>query len=276
MFDVQGIEKTTPPDKEQEAARLLVDEIAPQIDALRARWEGPPAHAAEHGSALAGDDKHSRPYHVSHVAWLSIGHAIDNLVALRTLTVQGHGNEITVASRPFAAYPSVRAALENACSAIWLIGPESRDDRLMRRFRQLLTDAANRDKAVQLIDPHAEPSDNRRAEVRRLIDARGLSIEACKKSVSFSEVVRGAHTIMGLDEAKGEAIWRMLSGLTHGDSWASHMITDRDDVSVLTDDEVYTVRTTSSLTNIANLTSMALSVTTNAIIFFDTRRTRLT
>lgn len=110
------------------------------------------------------------------------------------------------------------------------------------------------------------------SKVRHLTGARGLSMDACQKPVTFREVVRGAHTSMGLEEATGEAIWRILSGLTHGDSWASHMVTDRDEVRVSADGEAYTVRTTSSLANIANLTSIALSITTNAITLFDVRR----
>ena len=57
ILDVHGIEKTPPPDKEQEATRLLVTDIACRIDALRARWEG--LDHAERCSALAGDDKHT-------------------------------------------------------------------------------------------------------------------------------------------------------------------------------------------------------------------------
>jgi hypothetical protein len=271
---VQGIEKKTPEASEREAAQRLVTEIAPRIDTLGARWAGPD-HAAMPGSPLAGDDNHAKPYHVSHAAWLSIGHAIDNLVALRTLTVTREGKEITLATRAFAAYPLMRAALENASSALWLIGPTSRDERLTRRFRQVLTDAVNRDRAIDLAQPGAEHAyDRQLAYVRRLAHARGIEAEACEKFVTFGEVVRSAHAIMDLDEETGEAVWRILSALTHGDSWASHMITDRDKVRVSTDDEVYTVRTTSSLTNIANMTSIAMSVTTNAINLFDARRQR--
>ena len=239
IHGVEEIEKRTPPEHEREAAHRLLTQIAPRIDELQTRWEGPD-HSAEPGSPLAGDDRHSRPYHVSHAAWLSIGHAIDNLVALRSLTVSNEGNEITLFTRAFAAYPLVRAALENASVSLWLIGPKSRDERLTRRFRKVLTDAANRDSAVALAKPDAELiRDRQTAEISQLALARGLDAEACEKRVFFGEVVRGGHAVMGLDEETGEAVWRILSALTHGDSWASHLITDRDEVQVHADGDVF-------------------------------------
>jgi hypothetical protein len=106
------ISKRTPLEAEHEAARWFVDALAPRIDALQRRWEGP-YQDVERGSSLAGDDAHSKPFHVSHAAWLAIAHAIDNLYALRVLTVQGEGNDFGVTTRPYAAYPLLRAAVES-------------------------------------------------------------------------------------------------------------------------------------------------------------------
>lgn len=270
---MRDIAKRAPERQEQEAARWIITDLAPRIDGLQQRWESDDSQT-EPGSSLAGDDKHSRPFHVSHAVWLSIGHAIDNLIALRTLTLQGEGNALTVVTRPYAAYPLIRAALENASAGLWVLGGSGRDERLTRRFRLLLTDAGNRDKAIGLADPSAPSVKAKQLDaIRPLITARGLVESDCAVFVGHREIVRGAARVMRTPEDEHEAIWRILSGLTHGDMWATHTITDRDDVRVhASDGDVYTVRTTSSVSNVANLTSIALSTTSNALGLFDRRR----
>jgi putative heme iron utilization protein len=96
---MRDMAKKTPAEQENQAAHRFVTEIAPRIDAFQQRWDGPD-HTAEPGSSFAGDDAHSKLYPASHAAWLSIGHAIDDLYALRTLTVHGEGHEFNVSRGP--------------------------------------------------------------------------------------------------------------------------------------------------------------------------------
>ena len=68
-----------------------------------------------------------------------------------------------------------------------------------------------------------------------------------------------------------EIWWRTLSGLTHGDQWASMIMTDRQQVAV-SDDGVVTFSATSSLTNIASLTSIASRLAIAAVQLYDQHR----
>jgi hypothetical protein len=144
-----------------------------------------------------------------------------------------------------------------------------------RRLRQVVTDADNRDKAIREADHGTPPILARQvAWASQVAEKHNLDPDACTKAVRYREIVRGAHGAIGLDEGPGEAIWRVLSGLTHGDTWASHTMTDRDDVVVSSaDGDVFTVRTTSSATNVVNFVGIATSLATHAIRLFDKRRT---
>ena len=260
---------------EQAAANFMVTVLAPRIDGLLVRWEGDGTddHSALPGSPLTGDDRWTRPNHVSHAAWLSIGHALDNLGAIRSLMVVKTGDEVQVVTRPYAVYPLIRAAMENACAALWLLGPLDRPGRVTRRTRMVVTDADNRDQAMRKADPSTSPIlDKQKARARQLAEKHGLDPVECVRPVRYREIVRGAHGVIGLDPGNGEAIWRLLSGLTHGDSWASHTVTDRDEVKLTDDEDVFTIRATSSVTNVVNFVGIATSLTSKALSLFDDRR----
>jgi len=257
---------------------MMVQVIAPRIDSLVSRWEGDDLddHNARPGSPLAGDDRWTKPYHCSHAAWLSLAHALDNLAAIRSAIVTQAGDDVQVVTRPYAVYPLIRAAVENACASLWLLGPDSRSGRVTRRLRQVVTDAGNRDRAIREADPNATAIlADQEDRVRQVAEKFELDSVTCTRPVRYREIVREAHTVINMDPGNGEAIWRLLSGLTHGDSWASHTMTDRDEVMVTADDDVFTVRATSSVTNVVNFVGIATNLTTKSMALFDQRRTPL-
>ena len=51
----------------------------------------------------------------------------------------------------YAPFSLVRAALENACAAVWMLQPPRRADRLARRLRFAVTDIHNGEQVKQVI-----------------------------------------------------------------------------------------------------------------------------
>jgi hypothetical protein len=261
------------PRDEDAAARTLATVLAPRIDALMAGASAGDSHV-EPGSALAGDDRLTSPYELSHAAWRAICQAVDNLHALRSITVVGDHEHVNVNTHPYAAYPLIRAALENASQAAWLVGPSNRNVRLTRRFRLLLTDATNLDKVAGLTRVGSNDERGTRWErVRPTAEARELDLAECQRHVGNAAFVRGAAEVVGGEPDQAEALWRALSGLSHGDQWAS-MLTDRSRVGVSADGKVGTYRTTSSFSTVANLLGVAISTTEAAVRLFDRARVR--
>ena len=274
MEERRSVTRQSPQAAEDEATRRLVHDLAPRVDRLHKRTETQEGSAVAPRSPLAGDDNAARPFQVSHVAWHAIIHAADNLHALRILTVRETGpNLLTVVTHPYAAYPLLRAALENASTALWVLTPGNRDTRLTRRFRLLLTDAQNGDTQAALLGHEATTYAKRLVRLEPVLAARpGIPLGACTNRAGFRPIVRGAAAGFDFEPDAAEAVWRLLSGLTHGDTWASITATDRDEVAV-SQDGVVTMHTTSSLANIANMTAIALTFTEAALHYFDLRRT---
>ncbi|MFF0372600.1 hypothetical protein [Micromonospora sp. NPDC005087] len=65
---------------------------------------------------------------MSHAAWHSLSHAVDHLNCLRTLLKDAHMMHM------YAPYPIPRG-VENACAAVWLLAPDDRAERILRRLR---------------------------------------------------------------------------------------------------------------------------------------------
>ena len=123
-------------DTEQQHLRQL-KQLFPIVDKLLARTDGRErALRPAPGTDLAEDDRLSAPYHVSHAVARAQMVSVDHLHALRRMTEDcsvcvpnGMTFQVT------AHWALLRAALENACRAIWLLGPESRSERVLRALR---------------------------------------------------------------------------------------------------------------------------------------------
>ncbi|MGH9250868.1 MAG: hypothetical protein ACRD0W_15285 [Acidimicrobiales bacterium] len=84
------------------------------------------------GSSLAGDDRAAYPYQLSHGVDAAIGIAVDHLDAVRALIMDA------MVMHPYAPFTITRAAIEAGSTAVWLLGPSSRRERVVRRCQQML------------------------------------------------------------------------------------------------------------------------------------------
>jgi len=177
----------------------------------------------EAGSPLAGDDRASRPFQVSHAASASLGAALDHLHALTTLVV---GTRTIHARAPYAL---ARAAIENAATALWLVEPQTRSERVLRTLRLHAADA--RDGAKASGDLHTLqiiPLQDRLAELRALAAAVGGSLDDGPRT-TVTDIVKAADSLLDTDFSAGPlGAWRVFSGFSHGRPWALAAFSDQE------------------------------------------------
>jgi hypothetical protein len=86
----------------------------------RDRTERTRADDVQPGSSLLKDDEVTSPYLLSHAVRGALVSAVDHLDAFRALIQDAH------VVHPRATLTLLRAALENAALAVWLLGPANK------------------------------------------------------------------------------------------------------------------------------------------------------
>jgi hypothetical protein len=119
----------------------------------------------------------------------------------------------------------LRAALENAAVAVWLLAPEASDERVLRRLRLQWSDALDGEKAARLIGVDPPPS---RAGWKDALEgvARlgGLSEEqilaVTRQKATFTSIVETAgDEARGLTGRNASFCWMAASGIAHARLW---------------------------------------------------------
>ena len=168
------------------------------------------------GSPLCGDDTRAHPYEPSHATWHSLSHAVDHLSCLRALLRDAQVIHM------YAPYSLVRAGLENACAAVWMLQPPGRHDRLARRLRFAITDVRNGEQVKQLTGqpgPHSEQE--RMDEVRAIAKRAGIDEAAVRRGATYTEIVKTVGDACGPAASMIYLSWKLCSGIAHGDFWTT-------------------------------------------------------
>jgi hypothetical protein len=121
----------------------------------------------EPGSPLVGDARKSPDLQVAHAAWNGITHAVDHLHAVRSLL--GDARVL----HPYAPYTLLRSAIENAATAVWLLAPPQRSERLRRRLKLARHEAWESGQVRKLVP--AEAFEGRRSAEERIAEIRSLA-----------------------------------------------------------------------------------------------------
>jgi hypothetical protein len=190
----------------------------------------PSASAVDPGSALAGDDRRTDPHHLSHAAWHALTISADHLHCLHSAIVgdQGH-NPSSVRLHIYAPFTLLRAGLENAATAVWLLSPAQRKERILRRLRLAAANVWNSEKIGNLIGtPPKRTRDERLDELRRIAKTCGIAEIDAVKNPGHEEVVRAAGEATFHDGDLAVVLWKGCSGLAHGDIWATLSMLDRE------------------------------------------------
>jgi len=217
----------------------VLDKIDPWLEVV-ASDEPSGVWIVQDRSPLSTDDRRTHPYRVSHRAWMAITVAVDFLHCLRRSLIQElREDRVSVRLHSYAQMGLLRGAVENACCAIWLLGPPSRMERIINRLglewkeltpayrlRELAGNQPPRtieQRQQQLIDlllaanlPYTVPA-GQDANV-----AAARAARAALRSVDYVDVVRRAGELTPpVGAVSAEATWRMCSGLAHGDASAT-------------------------------------------------------
>jgi hypothetical protein len=131
-----------------------------------------------------------------------------------------------------APFTLLRAALENASIAVWLLAPEDRRERVLRLLRLIWVDGEDNVQAWGLVGAESPRSrEERKSELQEMARAAGLSQEqvglVAVRPV-WTSIVKSAGD--GARELTGERAllaWTVSSGIAHARPWAALSILDR-------------------------------------------------
>lgn len=173
------------------------------------------------GSSLYGDDRWTYPHQLSHVARSSLGVALDQLRGLDNL-IHKAGS-----LHPYASFSLIRSAIENGATAVWLLAPTSRPERVKRRLQLLTSDAYNAEKLRKAM-PNWKVNSSLTDDLKAIADIAKEHEIGKPERLQMTEIVRLAG-----DEVKERGIsveggWQITSGITHGQIWAIHTLLTRE------------------------------------------------
>ncbi len=196
-------------------------EVFKRIEQLLATGERPP-EPPEPASELRRDDDALRPYELSHTVSLSTGIAVDHLEALRALLVDAGRTQ------PWAPYSLLRGALENAATALWLIGPDDPTERRYRRLRLAWNDVHEGASARDLLPNPPEEKSTLAEREKRLRELAPDDRDIAGRW-SYRTALRGAADFLGgVSPELLEVVWATYSGLSHGKWWATVSMLERE------------------------------------------------
>jgi hypothetical protein len=236
-----------------------------QLDKWLARRDSLPA--VQPGSRSGGDDDATSPYQLTHAVEATLSHSLDHMHALRTMVADA--GTIHMA----APFTLMRAALENAAVAAWLLLPDDRDERVRRRLLLALEDAADGYKVRQLSETSiiGETLEQRRARLADIGVAYGLPRSSLMgKMASWKTIVREAGAATKYDADHYEIMWRLCSGFTHGRSWS--MLSTLQRTTVASVDDVFEVRLNAPAGAVLVVASTAAEVLRVALALHDRHR----
>ncbi|MFF2345075.1 hypothetical protein [Pseudarthrobacter sp. NPDC058119] len=186
----------------------------------------------QRGSAMHGDDKATYPLPTSsYVRYLLMASA-DNLAALRSMTISAEtANNLDLTLHPFAPYTLLRNAFESAGTALWIIAPARRRDRVLRTAKLEYADA-NMSKAALLSLGSTDPETYER-RIRLVEDmVRPYPEIAWKEVTSYgvTGLLREIGEFPSLAYIRPLVKWQICSGMAHGKRWAGLLLSDMEEV----------------------------------------------
>lgn len=241
-------------------------ELESILDAMMNRVGDPNDFPVESVSSLAGDDKASFPYSVSHAARMCLVAGVDHLHAVKCLT---RDLGVIHNASPFSL---VRGALENLCAAFWILHPPSlRNDRVERALRWHAKNFYDQNTALKprgLSDNTAR--DAKLAKLAAIAAARKIHADI-RKGYSSTEAV--TYVEEKSNRAKPLLSWRFCSGYAHGRPWAYLGMSERESFPTA-DPGVLNMKLTTDPTRLLAPTLEAVLVLTDVVELLQERARR--
>jgi len=187
-----------------------------------AQWEsriGAPQPASQDGSDLAADDASLPQYLVSHAAWAAILAAVSHLGVLRDSLFSQTGPEHVAARvHTHGRAALVRCALETASRTVWLLEPDDRQVRLVRRLQQEWAESREIEEVRRVMGEPAKSKAERFERLSPLAVKAGVDPAAIKEGIEYTTIVRAAGQHLDIDPAVTVVIWKACSSLAHGEA----------------------------------------------------------
>lgn len=196
-------------DREQIMARM--NRAAPFIHLI----ESGDAFEVESGSDLAEDRVRNPLLWVDSVASRRLKVAVDDLTGVRDLVANG-----THMHAPFAL---LRAVVESAAVAVWLLEPDDQITRLKRLVGLHISDTENKKSYNALLPDELRDNYDHEPGITSMVKAIGVQRRKCRFP-DYTSVVRE------IDDLPGEShslflVWKVCAGVSHGMTWSLNSTT---------------------------------------------------
>lgn len=242
-------------------------EISPLIDRLNERTDDKDDFRVLPGSSLAGDDRWSDPYQVSHAVNACIVAGVDHLHAVKVLIVD--------AQKLHVAAPAslVRGCLENMATAYWILHPASRAERVSRCLRWHTKNAQDQHRAIARLGlPDYSPQDERLAKILAVAERR-QQVDASAVQRGYTSTAAVTYADQNTDSSLGVLLpWQLCSGFAHGRPWA-YLSFSEQEVHATPDPKVMAVRFSTDLARASYLVLAAMNLTED-LLRLHVRRSR--
>lgn len=240
--------------------------LAKNVLAGYEQMQQPELWEVKSGSSLAGDDRVADPYQVSHAVRAALGSSIDHMHAVVNLLGEAK------ALHPMAPFTMLRSALESSATALWLLQPSNRSERLTRRLRLAAADTRDADQARRgagLTSP--QPLDE---QLRQLQDicrrGSGDTQTIAASAPSATSILEHADQVLG-SHWDFLTAWRICSGIAHARQWAHLSFLIREEIARDIDPNVATLRITSDFGRLAWALGASLDLTRGGGALYQTR-----
>jgi hypothetical protein len=182
-------------------------------------WMDSKMLTVESGSSFAGDDAKTHPFDLSQGVAQSITMSVDHLHCLR-MALTGTGDNVP-RLHAYAPLTLLRAAVENAAIAVWVMSESNRNERILRYIRHQLTSIKKLKKTLALAGDAVAPVTSKREDsLLDIADACGIDRAQVTKEVTATEMVRSASETTGFKDDDMDLMlmfWKVSSAVAHGD-----------------------------------------------------------
>lgn len=254
-------DRQQPDEQEERATRILFERFGRLDD-----WHGVvDALVARPRTVLAGDDRATSYETVSELVRSNLVFVLDHFDALK-LMIQDGQSLMTMAPLTL-----LRAALESTGLAMWLIGSEARDERVLRALQaayEANIDVIRAEAELSGVTPTSGAPVDAVKRLEELRDARPTLRGKNLKPPSISERLGDTKAYFDSGRYSLLGLWKVASGMAHGRRAMMIHLLDFEQLSV--GEETVHLRATSSVSLVAGLYSMCEAHMVQVLARFNT------
>jgi hypothetical protein len=213
-------------EQEGDDLTVLFTDVVRQQSSLSDAFDRVQKPRAQQRSVMAADNTATNPMQTEHFVSYCFMQAVDLGRAMEPMV---RGKDGSLELPIMALYPLVRAQIESASMAMWVLAPSDRRTRILRRLQaghdeliheRALTKSALKGRPVSevndLLRKEAVRQKRHKAYLRAIAAANAIEPSEYENTLpSWESIVRLAGEAMGLRDDALVVVWRLASGFTH-------------------------------------------------------------